>query len=74
VSAARKLELVTAAKSPLVLEHEAWRARMRATTQQLIDNPHRTARDHGPDGHFRHGIFIPGVDRASVDAAFAKGK
>jgi len=39
-------------------EHQEWRKRMRALTQELKDNPHRKEPDSGKDGHFKHGMFI----------------
>ena len=56
----------------LVKEHEAWRARMAAITKRLKDNPHRQERDHGTDGHFRNGVFIQGVSKEELDAAFSR--
>ena len=58
----------------LVLEHQAWRARMASITRDLQENPHRQERDSGRDGHFRHGLFIEGVARSELDRAFGDGK
>ncbi len=58
--------------SELVKEHEAWRERMSAITERMRNNPHRAERDHGPDGHFRNGVFIQGVSREDLDLALNK--
>jgi hypothetical protein len=51
-------------------ELPAWRERMTAITERLKANPHRAARDNGPDGHFHRGIFIAGVARDDIELAF----
>jgi hypothetical protein len=54
----------------LSLEHQEWRQRMAKVTASLRDNPHRGERSIGVDGHFRHGVFIEGVERDAIDQAF----